>query len=106
MTESVTSELGRVAQTLEALAQSQLEASRSLQVLTERVDQIAGQVAILIDTQQIQSESQRGLILSMERLTAEVLPRLCEQQGVTAATVERLDRVLAYLIRKDQGQLR
>ncbi|NCJ07317.1 hypothetical protein GS597_12525 [Synechococcales cyanobacterium C] len=102
MTESVTTEINRVAQTLESVAKTQLELARSMQVLTERVDQVAGQIAILIDAQQMQSESQRSLMGSLDQLTSVILPRMCEQQIATAATVERLDRVLAYLLRKDQ----
>ncbi|MUG95462.1 hypothetical protein F7734_25100 [Scytonema sp. UIC 10036] len=51
-------------------------------------------------SQQSLVESQRSLLQSMERLTV-VEQQLPEQQVSTNASVERLDRILDYLIRRD-----
>ncbi|MBR8838712.1 MAG: hypothetical protein DSM106950_33095 [Stigonema ocellatum SAG 48.90 = DSM 106950] len=57
----------------------------------------------MVTSQQALIESQRSLSQSMVRLIT-VQEQLAEQQSSSNAAVERLDRILDYLIRRDGAQ--
>jgi uncharacterized protein YoxC len=122
MTELSQNHLDRVDLTLEVVTQAQLDFAASLQMLTQRMDGITeqmdrmvGQVdqvinhvgtladsqRTLIENQQALLESQQSLAASMGQLASTVIPRLQENQASTGAAIERLDRILDYLLRHD-----
>jgi chromosome segregation ATPase len=117
--------LDRIDLTLEVVTQAQLDFARSLQHLTQRIDGTAGQMdrlvgqveqvithigaladsqRTLIENQRALLESQQSLAESVGQLTNTIIPRLQENQASTGAAIERLDRVLDYLLR--QGSVR
>lgn len=98
--ESNSQQLAQLSQTTQFLTAAQLELARSLDVLTRRIDRVEQQVTTLADSQIVLIDSQHSLSQSMERLTS-VQERIAEQQAFTNAAVERLDRILDYLIRRD-----
>jgi chromosome segregation ATPase len=107
LAESNTQQLAQLSQTTQFLTSAQLELARSIDILTRRVDRveqqvesIAQQVSTLIDSQRTLTDSQQSLAQSMERLVA-IQEQLAQQQASTNAAVERLDRILDYLIRRD-----
>lgn len=125
MTNSSLNRFDCIETTLEVVTQAQVDFAQSLNQLTHRVDRIAGQVdrvvgqfdqvvahigtlaesqRTLIDNQRTLIESQRSLAESMEQMTSTVIPRMRENQASTGAAIERLDRILDYLIRRDQDR--
>ncbi|MEC4817458.1 MAG: hypothetical protein SAK29_29940 [Scytonema sp. PMC 1069.18] len=100
LVESNSRQLNQLSQTTQFLTSAQLELARSVDIVTRRMDRVEEQVSQLAESQQILVESQRTAFQSMERLTV-VQEQLAEQQASTNAAVERLDRILDYLIRRD-----
>ncbi len=122
MTTPPQTHLERVDLTLEVITQAQLDIARSLQKMMQRMDGITGQMdrivgqadqvishigaladsqRTLIENQRALLESQQSLAESMGQLTSTIIPRLQENQASTGAAIERLDRILDYLIRQN-----
>ncbi|GAB1539519.1 hypothetical protein NUACC21_21860 [Scytonema sp. NUACC21] len=119
--ESNSQQIAQLSQTTQFLTSSQLELARSMDTFIGRVDRVEQQVSLLAESQQAIIETQRSTLESvgqlaqntgqlaqntgqlaqnMERLTA-IQQQLTEQQASTNAAVERLDRILDYLLRRD-----
>ncbi|PZD72496.1 hypothetical protein C1752_03690 [Acaryochloris thomasi RCC1774] len=122
MTELPQNHIERVDLTLEVVTQAQLEFATSLRKLTQRIEGVTGQMdrmvgqvdqvithvgtladsqRTLIENQRALLESQQSLATSMGQLASTVIPRLQENQASTGAAIERLDRILDYLLRHD-----
>ena len=122
MTELPPNHLDHVDLTLEVVTQAQLDFAVSLQQLTQRLNSVTGQMdrmvgqvdqvishmgtmtdsqRTLIENQRALLESQQSLTESMGQLASTVIPQLQENQASTGAAIERLDRILDYLLRRD-----
>lgn len=122
MTKTPPDRLDRVDLTLEVVTQAQLDFADSLQQLSDRMERITGHMdrmvgqvdqvishigaladsqRTLIENQRTLLESQQSLAESMGQLTSNIIPKLQENQASTGAAIERLDRILDYLLRQE-----